>query len=142
MKPLIVLTAAFLLSRSGNIAMCAMLCFTAIGHFKFTAGMTQMIPSPLPYKRTLVYATGVLEPVLGAGLLFPATRLTAAIALLAMLILMLPANISAARRHLNYETGEPTGPGPRYLWFRIPLQLLFIAWTIFFSLPGWRAFIV
>lgn len=113
-----------------------MLCFTSLGHFKFTAGMTQMVPAPIPYKRTLVYATGVLEPALGLGLLFSITRPIAAIALIVLFVLLVPANISAALRHLNYETGEPNGPGPRYLWFRVPLQLLFIAWTIFFSLRG------
>lgn len=27
--------------------------------------------------------------------------------------------------------GTPDGPGARYLWFRVPLQGLFIAWVYF-----------
>ncbi|WP_331145734.1 hypothetical protein [Hymenobacter sp.] len=48
-------------------------------------------------------------------------------------VLILPANIHAALHHINYQKGTTDGPGPRYLWFRIPLQLLFIAWTWYFS---------
>ena len=54
--------------------------------------------------------------------------------MIVLLCLMLPANIHAAMRHLNYETGETNGHGPKYLWFRIPLQLFFIAWIGYFAL--------
>ena len=119
---------------AGNIGMCAMLLFTALGHFMFSNGMAAMIPGPIPFKRPLVHATGIAEIVLGLALLFPAARQTAAVALIVLLCLMLPANIYAAMNHINYETAEPRGKGPRYLWFRIPLQLFFIAWIGYFSL--------
>jgi hypothetical protein len=47
---------------------------------------------------------------------------------------MLPANIYAAMNHIDYETGENNGKGPAYLWFRIVVQLFFIAWIGYFSL--------
>ncbi len=82
MKPLILLIAVFAvfsacsklltgdwnLPFGGNLAMCLMLCFTAMGHFMFTKGMSMMIPPFLPFKTGLVYGTGVLEVILGFAL--------------------------------------------------------------------------
>ena len=146
MKPLIVLLATFGLTAaiskiatgmwhlhaSGNIAMGVMLLFTAIGHFKFTRGMSMMIPSVIPYKITWVYLTGIAEIALGSALFFPASRHMAGIALIILLVLLLPANIWAAMRQINFETGGH-GKGLSYLFFRIPLQLFFIVWTWYFA---------
>jgi uncharacterized membrane protein len=148
MKPLIVLLTAAALTTliarlstgnwspmlAGNAGMCAMLLLTTMGHFKFTRGMVQMVPRGIPFKKQLVYATGVAEAAIGLSLLLPASRYWAGIVLIVLLCVMLPANIYAARNHIHYETGESNGPGPGYLWFRIPLQLFFIAWTCYFAL--------
>lgn len=149
MKPLIVLLAVFGLLAAGtyfvqgtpnyllagNGAMAAMLLFTGAAHFAFTQGMMRMLPNWLPAKKAWVYATGVLELALAVGLLIPGMRMSTAGLLIAFFLLILPANILAAQRHLNYQTGTLDGPGPRYLWFRVPLQLFFIAWTWYF---GWH----
>lgn len=148
MKPLFVLLAAFGLilgvtyllkgqaaySTAGNGAMAAMLLFTGAAHFAFTQGMTQMLPAWLPFRRGWVYGTGVLEMAAAAGLLWPAARPFTAWALLAFFVAVLPANIHAARLQLDYQRGDTTGPGLRYLWVRVPLQLLFMAWTWYFGL--------
>ena len=31
--------------------------------------------------------------------------------------------------HINLATGNNDGPGPEQLWFRIPMQVLLIAWV-------------
>ncbi|MGH2645000.1 MAG: hypothetical protein ACRDE2_13690, partial [Chitinophagaceae bacterium] len=49
--------------------------------------------------------------------------------LILFFILILPANISAATRHIDYQKPIAEGNGLAYLWFRIPLQILFIVWT-------------
>jgi uncharacterized membrane protein len=148
MKVLIVLLSTFIVSViishflvgdwniifSGNLAMMLMLCFSALGHFMYTDGMVMMMPGFIPFKRFLVYFTGVLEPALGIALLFNGSRSVAGIALLSMFVLMLPANINAAVKHVNFEKAAYDGSGPTYLWFRIPLQLLFIGWVLYFSL--------
>ncbi|MGY2131922.1 DoxX family protein [Hymenobacter sp. HD11105] len=148
MKPLLVLLGVFgLLAAAtyiwqghvnyvlaGNGAMAAMLLFTGMAHFVFTKGMMGMLPEFLPAKKAWILATGVLEIVAAVGLLIPALRWHTGRLLIAFFVLILPGNIIAARRHLNYQTGTFDGPGPRYLWFRIPLQLLFIAWTWYFAL--------
>jgi hypothetical protein len=46
---------------------------------------------------------------------------------------MLPANIHAAIKHINYETAAYDGKGIRYLWIRVPMQVLFIVWVYYFS---------
>ena len=141
MKPLILLLIAFGISAifsripfAGNVAMCAMFCFTALGHFKFHRGMVKMMPGFVPFKEAVVYVSGVAEILLGAGLLFPVTREGSAIALLAFLAFVLPANINAARKRVNYETGGADGPGLRYLWFRVPAQVFYMAWLIYFGI--------
>ena len=147
MKPLILLLVAFALTSvgckmfteswnlafSGNLAMCLMLCFTALGHFKFTKGMSMMLPDFVPFKKEVVYATGVLEILLGIGLLFPAYRSFVGVIIIIFFILILPSNIHAALKNLNHEKGTYDGPGPRYLWFRVPLQLFFIGWVWYFA---------
>lgn len=143
MKPLIVLVSAFLLSNlfirfttdqydfllAARIAMCAMLCFTAVAHFVFTKGMAMMIPPQIPFKTELIYITGVIEIVLGIGLLIPDLTIYAAWSTIFFMIFLLPANIYAATKHIDYQKGNFDGKGITYLWFRVPLQLLFIVWV-------------
>lgn len=148
MKPLVILLAVFGLSCfafwiitdldrnrivfCGNLAMCVMLCFTALGHFLFPKGMAMMIPPFIPFRTALVYSTGVAEIIFGLLLLFPTHRFNAGACLILFFMLILPANIYAAIHRIDLEKGTATGPGPSYLWFRIPLQLFFIAWVVFF----------
>ena len=148
MKPLIVLIAVFgisllllkmitgsyHLSLAGRIAMAAMLLFTAIGHFAFTKGMALMIPEPIPFKTGLVYLTGILEIAGAAGLLIPGLEVTTAWLLIIFFVMLLPANIHAALKGIDLERAATGGPGPRYLYFRIPLQALFIAWVYYFGI--------
>lgn len=148
MAPLIVLLVVFVLAAltvklgtgmfkfplPARIAMCAMLLFTAVGHFAFAEGMAMMIPAFIPFKTELVYLTGLMEILLGVGLLFQSTRKYAAWLLIVFFILVLPANIKAALEHVDYQTGSFDGPGPGYLWFRIPLQIFFIVWTYLSSI--------
>lgn len=143
MKPLFVLLGSFVIvlimtklciktfdyRLSGRIAMAVMLVFTAIGHFAFTKGMTMMLPEFIPFKTEVIYLSGITEIIAAIGLLIPATRVWTGWALIIFFILLLPGNIKAAIDHLDYQKGTYDGYGPAYLWFRIPLQLLFIVWT-------------
>lgn len=145
MNPLIILLSSFLISLivikitnkeydfalSGRIAMSIMLLFTAIGHFAFTKGMSMMIPNFVPHKETFVHLTGVFEILLAIGLLIPRLKYVSGWTLIIFLLLMLPANIYASIHNINYQKGTFDGNGPAYLWFRIPLQFLFIIWTYF-----------
>lgn len=119
---------------SGNLGMFAMLCLTAMGHFMFAKGMTMMMPEFIPFKKELVYLTGIAEGVLGLALLFPQFRYAAGIVLVILFVLMLPANIHGAIKHIDLEKANYEGKGLSYLWFRIPLQVFFIGWVWYFSI--------
>lgn len=143
MKPLIVLLLTFALSLliikfirkeyhfalSARIAMSFMLLFTATGHFLFTKGMSMMIPNFIPFKESLVYLTGFFEILIAFGLIIQNLKVISGWILIIFLLLMLPANIYASINNVNYQDGSFNGNGIIYLWFRIPLQILFITWA-------------
>jgi len=60
-------------------------------------------------------------------LIIPQTRHVAAILLIIFFILLLPANIIAAKQKINIEKASYGGRGLSYLWFRIPLQLFLLS---------------
>ena len=147
MKPLFVLLGTFAasllviklfggefdFSLAGRIAMSAMLIFTAIGHFAFSEGMTLMLPSFVPFKKAVIYLTGVIEVAAAIGLLIPVLQNLTAWLLILFFFLILPANINAAINKIDYQKGTTAGYGLNYLWFRVPLQVFFIAWVYFFA---------
>jgi len=147
MKPLFILIFAFVISLlatklfngepayslSGRIAMSAMLLFTAFGHFAFPKGMAEMIPLTIGFRVGIVYLTGVIEIAAAVGLLIDQIKYLTAWLLIIFFIAVLPANINAAMNKIDYQTGTNTGNGVQYLWFRVPLQLLFIIWVYFFA---------
>jgi uncharacterized membrane protein len=145
MAPVIVLVGATLLLRglgvlgvapfdtwieSARVALALMFLFTASAHFtRMKEDLIRMVPPSFPNPRALVFATGVLE-ILGAiGLLLPATRRLAAWSLALMLLALFPANVSAARRGLTLGS-KPVTP----LAIRLPIQLLFLAVTLWVAL--------
>lgn len=143
MKPFIILLIVFAITviilrvrrhkydwpLAGRIAMSAMLLFTAIGHFAFTEGMAMMIPASLPLRVELVYFTGIIEIAAAVGLLLPSLRKTTGWLLILFLVLVLPANIYGALHHVDYQAATFDGNSPSYLWFRVPLQALYIGWV-------------
>jgi len=150
MKPLVILLSVFALSLlatkifhgnykfalSGRIAMSAMLLFTAIGHFAFSEGMAMMLPGFIPYKIEIVYLTGIIEIAAAIGLLISRFRIITAWLLIVFFLMILPANVYAAINHVDYQKGTFEGAGPTYLWFRVPLQILFIVWTYLSSIKS------
>ncbi len=150
MKPLIILFSVFTVSLfttkffrgnfefalSGRIAMSAMLVFTAVAHFAFTKGMAMMLPDFILFKTETVYLTGIIEIAAAIGLFIPNLRIITAWLLIVFFMLILPANIYAAIKHIDYQKGTFDGNGLNYLWFRIPLQVLFIIWTYLSSIKS------
>lgn len=119
---------------SGNIAMAAMLLFTAMGHFVYREGMAMMVPEYVPAKKQLVYLTGVMEIMFAAGLCIPDTRRLTADLLILFFLLVLPANINAAQKSVDYQKADYQGRGAGYLWLRIPMQVFFIIWVAYFGM--------
>lgn len=132
------ITKKFRFAFSGRIAMAAMLITTGIAHFVFTEGMSLMLPDFVPYKTALVYFTGVVELAAAIGILIPQYRKPVGWLLIVFFIALIPANIYGALNHVDLEKASYNGNGPNYLWYRIPLQLFFMAWVYFSCLkPGW-----
>lgn len=145
MKPLIVLVTSFLIAqlismtfrrpldsqKNARIAMAVMLAFTSISHFVFTLAMSNMLPLEMPaaIRIALVYTTGVIELLAAYGLLTKSLQKATSRLLIIFFIAVLPANIYAAINQVHPTELNAIGPGTDYLWFRIPLQIIFIAWT-------------
>jgi uncharacterized membrane protein len=148
MKPLVVLLVAAIVTlytihfvsggwnylMAGNVAMAIMLWFTALGHFMYWRGMTMMIPGFVPAKRTMVYLSGIMEIIFAIGLIIPSTRRLTADLLILFFLLVLPANINAAQKSVDYQAANYEGRGIDYLWLRIPMQIFFILWVAYFGL--------
>ena len=142
MKPEIILIGVFALSllfyrlrnkayrfaMSGRIAMSVMLLMTASGHFLFAEGMAMMLPDFIPLKMEVVYITGIIEIAAAIGLQLDRWRELTGWLLIVFLILILPANIYAAFHNVNLQTATFDGEGLDYLWYRIPLQIIYILW--------------
>jgi len=145
MAPLIILLAAFGLlfvvnkfllegglglAFIGRASLALMLVATGIAHFTSTDSMVEMMPEALPMKRGLVYLTGVLELSAVVGLLVARLSRLTAVLLVIFFIVVLPANVVGSLKQVPLGGMEN---GPLYLFFRIPLQALFIFWAYYFG---------
>jgi uncharacterized membrane protein len=81
-----------------------------------------MVPPQLPRPELLVTVTGVLESARAVGVLVPVTARLAAAALALLMLARFPANVYAARHHV-----EPGGKPATPLTVRTPMQVLFVA---------------
>ncbi len=99
-----------------------------INHFISTKQYVSIMPTWLPWHRTLVYASGALESMYGLLLLPRATRRLSALLIIALLLAVFPANIQMAVNY--YEEKNP------YLWVtiaRLPLQFVLIYWAYIYT---------
>jgi uncharacterized membrane protein len=117
-------------ARAGCFGLAAVFLFTGMGHFARARGMAEMLPRWVPGRLPIVWATGVMELAFAVGLALPAWARTTGLAVIAFLVLVFPANVSAAARGVDFG-GH--GRGFSYLWIRAPLQLLLIAWAWWFA---------
>ncbi|WP_213815694.1 DoxX family membrane protein [Glaciihabitans sp. dw_435] len=115
-------------------ALAAVFVFMGIAHFlpKPARGMAAMIPPTLrrrgiPSPRFLVRFTGLCEIAGGIGLLVPATRFAAGIALVLFRVAVFPANTYAAQHP------EKFGAAAIPFWPRYAGQLVIIALVLLAS---------
>lgn len=146
MIPLILLIACFVItfllnkfflknrlsiSFIGRLSIAIMLVFTGIAHFTKTELMIEMMPDIVPFKREMVYLTGILELAASAGLVMNRISKLTSILLIVFFLAVLPANIIGSIRQVELGGMEQ---GIKYLYFRIPLQLIFIFWVYYFGI--------
>jgi uncharacterized membrane protein len=106
-----------------TVGLAAMFVLTGVAHFvnPLRRDMIAIVPPRLPAPATLVTITGVLELVGAAGLLYPPTRVAAAVSLFVLMLVMFPANVRAARM-----PDPPASMSTRLGW-RTAEQLAFLA---------------
>jgi uncharacterized membrane protein len=82
-----------------TVGLAAMFVVTGVAHFvnPLRRDMIAIVPPRLPAPGLLVTITGVLELLGAVGLLYPPTRVAAAVSLLLLMLAMFPANVYAAR---------------------------------------------
>ncbi|MET1254128.1 hypothetical protein [Aliikangiella maris] len=123
-------------SKQAPVNVCLYACrglamtffFFAVGHFVKTDGMVVMMPEWVPYRYFWVYVTGVLEVLIGFGLLLKRYQLLASRFAIAIFISFFPVNIYAAWHGFGLGGHQW---GLVYLWIRAPLQLILIGWAYF-----------
>lgn len=105
-------------------ALCAIF-FMLAGSFHFLKPdvYEQIMPEILPFPIFLIYLSGLCEILGGLGLLIPRFRKRASWGLIALLIAVFPANINMAVNSVDF------GMPHELLWWRLPIQLLFIIWV-------------
>ena len=149
MLPLLILIASFailiILRRimknisvnfAGRMAFGLMFVFTGTSHFYLTEGMIMTMPHFVPLPRLTVYLTGVIEIAFALMLIIGLYRRPVSALIICFLLAVLPSNIYAAIHQIDLRNATYNGPGLSYLFFRIPLQLLFIVWIYVFGIKG------
>jgi uncharacterized membrane protein len=101
--------------------------FTTSGtlHFLRPAPFVAIVPRRLPRKKELVWISGAAELVAAGLLVGPATRRAGGLLSAAVLVAVLPANVSMALR----SGGRPAW-FRALLWLRLPVQLPLIGWAL------------
>ena len=145
MAPLIILLGTFVIlflldraflgrrfgvSLMGRISLSAMLFATGISHFWSTDLLVEIMPEAVPFKREIVYFTGICELLAIPGLLWTKTARLTSIVLVIFFLAILPANIVGSLKQVQLGGMEY---GAMYLLFRVPLQMFFILWVWFFG---------
>ncbi|MXR50528.1 DoxX family membrane protein [Halovenus sp. WSH3] len=99
-------------------------------HFVNPDFYLQIMPPMLPAPLALVYLSGVAEIVVGVGVVIPQTRHYAALATVALLVAIYPANIYMA---VSGVVGSEL-----VRWGRLPLQGVLVAWALWYTDSGER----
>lgn len=118
-------------SLIGRISMALMLIATGLTHFTSTDLMVEMMPDFLPFKREIIYFTGICELLAVFGLIWTKTAKLTSVMLIIFFLAVLPANIVGSLKQIRLGGMDY---GAMYLFFRIPLQIFFIFWVYYFGI--------
>lgn len=119
------------ISLVGRIAFAITLTFIAMSHFTRTNLMIDMMPSFIPYKKAIIYTTGVIEFLGVIGLVTGKLSKITSIFLIALFILLLPAYISGIWKDFG---GGQIPIGTLSFYFRIPVLMILIFWSWYFGI--------
>lgn len=114
------------------ILMSIFYILAGFNHFKNPQLYLDMMPPYLPAHAVLNMLSGVIEIILGIGLLFEKYRRASAWGIIALLIAIFPANIYMYTN--NISLGATAVPEWVAL-VRLPFQLVFIGWAYVYTKP-------
>ena len=110
-----------------RIAMAVALVLAGIDHWASPGRYLPMIDGFVPWPLTVVLVTGLCELAGALGLMLPATRRWAAIALAVYFAAVFPANVSNAINGLAVDGLPQAG---WYYWLRLAVQPLVVWWAL------------
>jgi uncharacterized membrane protein len=99
-----------------------------LNHFINPAFYLNIMPPYLPWHAFLVYLSGFFEVLFGILVLLSKYRRVGAWGIIAVLIAVTPANVHMALHPQLYPEIRPF-----FLWLRLPLQLVLIAWAYWYT---------
>jgi uncharacterized membrane protein len=109
--------------QASRILLAVIMAAAGVYHFVNPQIYVSIMPKYLPWHLGLVYISGFLEILFGAGLLTRFSSL-AAWGLIALFVAVFPANLNMA---LHPELAPQISSV--LLWFRLPLQAVLIWWA-------------
>ena len=106
-----------------RILLALFFCYAGIQHFMKPEFYEPFVPSFLPLKMLIIYASGALELVFGLLLLMPKYAKLGATGILLLLLIFLPVHI------WDVFAEAPAIGSQKAAYIRLPFQFLFIAWA-------------
>ncbi len=95
-----------------------------VNHFVNSSMYMRIMPQYLPFHKPIVLVSGVIEVILGVLLMLPSLSSYAAWGIIALLIVVFPANV----HHLT-SSKKVKGLAKAMLLIRLPLQVVLIYWA-------------
>ena len=115
---------------SARIGFGLAFAIAGLTHLLTPTPFVQHIPTWVPGRLELVYATGILEMLGGTALAFwPRYKREIAVLLTLYLLAVFPGNIYVAIANIDVQ-GQPEGIFP---WIRLPFQAAYIWWVLWSS---------
>jgi uncharacterized membrane protein len=112
--------------NASRLLLSAFFILAGINHFISPSIYLSIVPTYLGWPKILVVISGLAEIIGGVGVLPARTRVWAGWGLIALLLVVFPANIQATITGMIIAGHNvPTW----LLWARLPFQLLLIAWV-------------
>ncbi|WOV86793.1 hypothetical protein QWT69_13050 [Sporosarcina oncorhynchi] len=103
---------------------CLFFATAGFGHFILEPFFTGAMPEWVPFRKAIVYISGVMEILLAIGLFMKRTRKQAGLLIAVFLVLVFPVNVYMALTAENYDVPAIV------LWLRLPLQFVLIWWVL------------
>lgn len=97
--------------------------FAGVSHFKKAKFFLKMMPPWVPFPEKVNLVVGAIEILLGVGILFEFTRISATWGIILLLIAVFPANI------YHFQLAKKKGKQVIPMLIRLPLQGLLIYWA-------------